>query len=309
MAYQLVEEVLANAPDMSYREFRILVAIASEARLPHRSAAPGMTVLQRKAGYCSRRVVQRGLAGLERRGLIKRTAPGWRGHRQRIELLPMGDATPSPFTGLERVSDPDQRVTDPGRKGDATPPIKGDATPRPLPYPVRDTLPSLSRTPDGPGLDATLARLGATPAEVSEMKAWAAAQATHNPRGYLWRCLTNGAGSDILAEIRGDSDDTAAYFDPAKPLWRVIHDGLVAHVPGHATQGRIQCHWLAQQILATRDPDDPAAPVEFVGRAFLANPQGWADALSAQFYPRGRPWPNLADYDDPGPDDHQAEWA
>jgi DNA-binding MarR family transcriptional regulator len=65
---------------VSYREFRVLIALALDARDETRQGMPGHALLARR-GNCAVRSVRRALASLEERGVIKalsRPAPGRR---------------------------------------------------------------------------------------------------------------------------------------------------------------------------------------------------------------------------------------
>src|SRR5258708_37909401 len=102
MGWRLGEEILDSSPDMKYREFRVLIALAASSRDKTRLGMPGMDALALKAN-CGHAAVYRALAGLEARGFIKRTTTAARGHRQVYEILPtpltipIGDETSTPL--------------------------------------------------------------------------------------------------------------------------------------------------------------------------------------------------------------------
>jgi hypothetical protein len=282
MAWQLVEEVLAAAPaDLGGRDLRVLVAIATEARAEARVCSAGETVLRRKAGNCSPRTLFRALASLERRGLIKRTEAGRRGHRSRIELLPMGDSEVSPYGGV--------RVSDPGPKGDtrvagypavrvSDPGLKGDMRVAPVPYPSRRDTPYLSRQTSR--LDGALAALGFDQAETREIKDFADAKSDVSATGYLWAMIRNGSARDWLADHRGgaDPDELGDETEAAGEVWQVIRAALAAD-PALAHHGDDCARFIARRLdFAIRGPesDEPAPPPRTYLRTFRSEPRGWA---------------------------------
>jgi hypothetical protein len=88
MAWQLIGEVLDHCPDLRYREFRVLVALAFEARPETRQCRPGLADIARVAN-CGERTVRTALAGLKRQGLITTAGPSAPGRRAAYEILPM----------------------------------------------------------------------------------------------------------------------------------------------------------------------------------------------------------------------------
>jgi hypothetical protein len=92
MGWRLVEEVLDHCPDLKYREFRILVALAASARDETRQGWPGFAKLALQ-GNCSMSTVKRAMATLQHDKIIKqvvRQAPGRRGI---YEILPLTGTT------------------------------------------------------------------------------------------------------------------------------------------------------------------------------------------------------------------------
>jgi hypothetical protein len=88
MGYQLAGEVLDRCPDLPYRQFRVLVALALDARDSTRQAMPGMDTITLRAN-CGARAARKALAALRDRNLLKvvsRSAPG---RRAVYEILPM----------------------------------------------------------------------------------------------------------------------------------------------------------------------------------------------------------------------------
>lgn len=126
MAWRLVDEILDGCPRITYIEFRVLVALARDARDETRQAMPGHELLALR-GNCSIRNVRRALAGLAARGLIKQTAGSAPGRRAVYEILPMAAATPDNKVAGERRTEPHQRRTETARTADnkvATPRFK-----------------------------------------------------------------------------------------------------------------------------------------------------------------------------------------
>jgi len=108
MGYHLVGEVLDRAPDMPYRQLRVLLALALDARDSTRLAMPGHELLALR-GNCSMRTVGRAVDGLAARGLVKVVgSPGPNKHRTVYAILPM------PGTPDNMVADvtPDSMVAD-----------------------------------------------------------------------------------------------------------------------------------------------------------------------------------------------------
>jgi hypothetical protein len=86
MGWRLVQAVLDHCPDVTYREFRLLVALALDARDSTRLAMPGHERLALQCN-CGMRSVERAMAGLKRRNLIKMTGYPAPGHRAVYKIL------------------------------------------------------------------------------------------------------------------------------------------------------------------------------------------------------------------------------
>ena len=101
MGYHLVGEVLGFAPDLPYRDFRVLVALALDATDGTRLAMPGYELLALH-GNCSMRTVERTVGRLVARGYLEvhvRPAPP---HRRAVyAILPM-PGTPDSEVASER---------------------------------------------------------------------------------------------------------------------------------------------------------------------------------------------------------------
>ena len=88
MAWKLAGEVLDRAPDLPYRQFRVLMALALDASDSTRQAKPGHDLLAWR-GNCSIRTVGRAIDGLTARGLVKIVAHPGHKHRAVYAILPM----------------------------------------------------------------------------------------------------------------------------------------------------------------------------------------------------------------------------
>lgn len=121
MGWQLVGEVLEHCPDLPYRDFRLLVAFAWDARDQTRQGLPGHETLA-LLGNCGLRTVERRMRALADRGLIKKVRPSAPGVRAVYELLPAGvdnlEHPPLPVAG-EHPPPSDQRPP-PRRRTPAT---------------------------------------------------------------------------------------------------------------------------------------------------------------------------------------------
>jgi len=99
MGYHLVGEVLGHAPDLPYRDFRVLVALALDATDSTRLAKPGHELLALH-GNCSMRTAGRAVGRLEARGYVKVVGHPGPGRRAVYAILPMPGAP-----GSERASE------------------------------------------------------------------------------------------------------------------------------------------------------------------------------------------------------------
>src|SRR6266487_2735881 len=117
MGWLLVDEVLDHCPDLTYREFRILIALARDAREGTRQAMPGHELLALK-GNCSLRTTRRAVRGLIQRGLIK--AVGWPmpGRRAVYEILPVLSDNAGQHADLRTQARSEQRRPESARTQD-----------------------------------------------------------------------------------------------------------------------------------------------------------------------------------------------
>src|SRR5690349_19502483 len=100
MGYHIVGEVLGFAPDLPYRDFRILVALALDATDGTRLAKPGYELLALHAN-CSMRTVERAVGRLAARGYVKVDRRPGPGRRAVYAILPM-PGTPDSVVASER---------------------------------------------------------------------------------------------------------------------------------------------------------------------------------------------------------------
>jgi hypothetical protein len=94
MGWKLVREILDCSPDIKYREFRVLVALALDARDETRQGMPGTELLTLQAN-CKLRQTRQAIAGLKARGIIKtarRAAPGVRAIYEILPLRPVDNS-------------------------------------------------------------------------------------------------------------------------------------------------------------------------------------------------------------------------
>jgi hypothetical protein len=97
MGWRLARAVLDHCPDVTYREFRLLVALAFDARESTRRAMPGHEHLALLCN-CGIRSVGRAMTGLTGRGLVKVVSAPAPGRRAVYEILP-GAVGNSPNVG------------------------------------------------------------------------------------------------------------------------------------------------------------------------------------------------------------------
>jgi len=242
MAWQIVAEVLDHCPDLSYRQFRVLVVLASDAKLPTRQCAPGMADIARR-GNCGVRTAKRALAGLREQKLIRLVKPPAPERNAVFEILPMpgtGDSMVAPVTGDSIVAP---------RRGPLSA-LTGDSMVAPsISIPSGYSYNSLSARASNPR--EALAGLGATEREID----LTIAGIYDNPRidhpaAYLRRCIDSDGGAELLAEARrtdprvilawigADEDQAEALLadmkaadvtDPARALREKLgEDGAVA---------------------------------------------------------------------------------
>ena len=107
MGWRLVEEVLDGCPDLKYREFRILIALATSARDATRQGMPGHENLAMRAN-CGVRTVGRAMASLQSRGIVKQVARQAPGRRGVYEILPL---TADTMLAAEQATNPEQQAS------------------------------------------------------------------------------------------------------------------------------------------------------------------------------------------------------
>lgn len=80
MGWRIVQEILYHCPDVRYRELRVLVALALDARDSTREGMPGADDVIARSG-CRKRQALEAISGLKRRALVetaRKPAPGFR---------------------------------------------------------------------------------------------------------------------------------------------------------------------------------------------------------------------------------------
>jgi hypothetical protein len=88
MGWRLVREILDCCPDVKYREFRVLVALALDARDETRQGMPGIELLTQRAN-CGMRTTRRAMTALRTAGIVKTVRAPSPGVRAVYEILPM----------------------------------------------------------------------------------------------------------------------------------------------------------------------------------------------------------------------------
>jgi hypothetical protein len=112
MGWRLVREVLDRCPDIKYREFRVLIALALDARDETRQGMPGQQLLTLQAN-CGMRATKYAMASLAQRGLVKTVRHSAPGRRTVYEIPPIagtGATMPAPVTSATMPA-PETRVT------------------------------------------------------------------------------------------------------------------------------------------------------------------------------------------------------
>jgi len=129
MGWLLVDEVLDNCPKVTYIEFRILVALARDARDGTRQAMPGHELLALK-GNCGLRTVGRAIGGLVQRGLVKPVGWPMPGRRAVYEILPMLSDNVGQQADLRTQDRSEQRKTESARTQDTKVSTPGFSNPK-----------------------------------------------------------------------------------------------------------------------------------------------------------------------------------
>jgi hypothetical protein len=187
MGWRLVAEILDHCPDIRYREFRILVALALDARDETRQGMPGQESLTLR-GNCGMRTTQRAMHDLTAAGLVKMTKPPAPGRRAVYEILPM--ATDDSIVASVRTTGPNQRTTKPGPTDDT--PLRGGVS---VILSSHSSQSSLSRA------RAALAAAGAAEREID----FIIDQTRNNPKikstaAYLRAAIANGDALELIAD-------------------------------------------------------------------------------------------------------------
>jgi hypothetical protein len=118
MGWRLAREVLEGSPDMRYREFRVLIALALDGNDDTRQCLPGRELLALH-GNCGVRSVDRALSALRQGGHIKQVRRAAPGVRSVYEILPTG-ATCDSIVTHERASPANNARQNRGKRATAT---------------------------------------------------------------------------------------------------------------------------------------------------------------------------------------------
>jgi hypothetical protein len=254
MGWRLVAEILDQCPDIRYREFRVLIALALDARDETRQGMPGQELLTLRAN-CGMRATRYAMAALIRRGLIKtarRPAPSVRAV---YEILPM------PGTGASMPA----RVT--GARYEPT-----HAKTRPTGARISAPTQSLVSSHDAQSslwrARAALADAGATEREIesiiTNIKTEHARGRVRNVAAYLRKCIANGDASDLIEAARAELAEKDRYDQQQAPP-SVSENGSTSDIPFWSRselcrdEQHDDCAWSRCQCRCHRSDEDRAA--------------------------------------------------
>ena len=173
MGWRLAVEVLDRCPDVSYREFRVLIALALDARDETRQGMPGHELLARR-GHCGIRTVRRALAELERRGIIACVARPAPDRRAVYAILSAGATADSIVTGVTAAIHESTAVKSAPNGGhDVDRPLVNVPSHRPKSSSVREAKPRPALVPDPAGDEMMIMEIFKSyrPAEAQELTA------------------------------------------------------------------------------------------------------------------------------------------
>jgi hypothetical protein len=205
MSWQLVQEVLDHCPDLPYRQFRVLVALAADAKAETRRCKPGIGKIALQAN-CPIRTAQHALDMLRRRGLVKMVARPAPGRRPVYEILPVvGPEHAQPHIARERAQphiarERAQHRNERAQRSLAPEHAQYEVAP-PTSRTTSDSYVSLSRAERE--LRDALAGLGATDRETDYIIAKIRDQpSVYNPVAYLRTAIGNGDGPGLIDRAR-----------------------------------------------------------------------------------------------------------
>jgi hypothetical protein len=216
----LVEEILDSCPDLRYREFRVLVALAWDAG-KNRQCKPGMALIARRAN-CAQRSVTRCLRSLSDRGLIRVVQAGSPGRNATYEILPM----PSDRGQHDGASDSGQRrvASDSGQKQPERTPRTVSSSSEMLPSEASSSA-AHAHARD-PRLAQLLLGLGASEAQAELIAARLHDDpGIHSPYTYVLAIVGDGQGEGeawlgrMLADLAAQDPGGDPRPHPGKPPW------------------------------------------------------------------------------------------
>lgn len=201
MGWRLAQEVLDHCPDIKYRQFRVLMSFAFDARDETRQGMPGMEKLTLQAN-CKMRQTLQAMADLRNLGIIKTVTRSAPGRRAVYELSPMctnnGCGHSRMRTGAEKASThADSGVTH----------AESEATHADMPASSKSLL--SSQSPKSSLSARVRELLTAVDSEVSERET-----------DLIIRNIKNNGGNDVVAVVRGKiaRGDAGALIDEARQV-------------------------------------------------------------------------------------------
>lgn len=204
MGWRLAVEVLDHCPDLKYRPFRVLVALALDARDETRQGMPGLELLTLR-GNCGMRTTKRAMRELTAAGLVKVVKSSAPGRRTVYEILPM--AVDNPPTGDNMLSP--ERGTEPKQRGTKTRPT-GDTNDGPVSVSISSHK-SESSLSSAERAAQRLLDLGGTEREIRHIVDKIMKDPKIRYAGpYLTAAIDRGDGPVLLAQARqGIAEDEA----------------------------------------------------------------------------------------------------
>jgi hypothetical protein len=242
MGWRLVREILDYCPDIKYREFRVLVALALDARDETRQGMPGTELLTLQAN-CRLRQTRQAIANLKTRGIIKtvrRSAPGVRAV---YEILPLGAVDNSGIgCGYARTRTGAESGSTGAESGSTGADMSAHTQSLSLSHSAKSSSPRAHH--QLLAIDA-----GVTEKETAEVLQILASRGARQPAAVLHREIANRNGHALIMEARHRIDRAqwareafeampapAMYPDRCPVCGRAPHTG---HKPGCTEDGRL----------------------------------------------------------------------
>jgi hypothetical protein len=257
MGWRLVAEILGHCPDIRYREFRILIALALDARDETRQGMPGAELLTLR-GNCGMRTTQRAMRELTAAGLVKMTRPPAPGRRAVWEILPL--ATHDSMVSPVRATEPSQRATKTSPTHDT--PLHG--------------APSVNISSHRPKSSLSRARAALEAAGAAERETDSIIENIRNnpkiqsPAAYLRSAISNGDAAELIADARrglAEADRQAAAAAEQQKAAAEHERQMAAHYQAQAEREGAERLELAQW---REDHNFPGPSVEEVRQQLLA---------------------------------------